>query len=221
MTLLNLAAIGSAPLSTHPYPHAVLHDSFADHQDALVAEFPTEGFHYDVRDTAEPGRKRYRTYNYQLVRFGEPDQHNIGRLSPRWRLLLDDLTGTAYRTAVSAATGADLTGTVLDIRLVRYADSCWIEPHVDRPDKVVTHLFYLNAEWQPRWSGALRVLRSADIDDCSQEVFPLVGTSVLMVRTEHAWHAVPPVTGAGPHDRKTLLVHFARPADAAAGPGQR
>ncbi|MEV0280820.1 2OG-Fe(II) oxygenase [Streptomyces sp. NPDC050610] len=221
MTLLDLTAIGSAPLSTDPYPYAVLPDSFTGHQDALVREFPTEGFRYDVRDTAEPGRKRYRTYNYQLVTFGTPDRENIARLSPRWRLLLDDLTSTAYRTAVSTATDTDLAGTVLDIRLVRYADSCWIEPHVDRPDKVVTHLFYLNEEWRPQWSGALRVLRSADIDDWSQEVFPHAGTSVLMVRTERAWHAVPPVTGAGTHDRKTLLVHFARPAGAASGTGQR
>ncbi|MGW7574931.1 2OG-Fe(II) oxygenase [Streptomyces sp. NPDC054765] len=221
MSLLNLSAIDSAPLSTEPYPHAVLHDSFAGEQDALVGEFPTEGFHYDVRDSAEAGRKRYRTYNYQLIKFGVPDRQNIGQLSRRWQLLLDDLSSTAYRTAVSAATATDLTGTVLDVRLVRYAEGCWIEPHVDRPDKVVTHLFYLNATWRPQWSGALRVLRSADIDDWSDEVFPLAGTSVLMVRTERAWHAVPPVTGAGPHDRKTLLVHFVRPVEAAAGPEQR
>ncbi|MFH9657075.1 2OG-Fe(II) oxygenase [Streptomyces sp. NPDC017248] len=220
MPLLNLAAIGSAPLSTEPYPHAVLHDSFAGQQHALAEEFPVEGFHYDAREAAAPGGKRYRSYNYQLVRFGTPDQDNIATLSPRWRTLLSELTGPAYRAAVTAATGADLTGTVLDIRLVRYAENCWIEPHVDRPDKVVTHLFYLNPAWRPEWSGSLRVLRSADIDDWSDEVFPLAGNSVLMVRTDRAWHAVPPVTGAGSQDRKTLLVHFARPHDAATGPGR-
>ncbi|MFE4856700.1 2OG-Fe(II) oxygenase [Streptomyces sp. NPDC056670] len=214
MSLLNLAAIGSAPLSPEPYPHAVLNDSFLAQQDSLVREFPTEGFHYDVREDGGPDRKRYRTYNYQLVRFGVPDEENVNRLPPAWRLLLADLTSAAYRAAVSAGTGVDLTGTVLDIRMVRYAENCWIEPHVDRPDKVVTHLFYLNDTWRPEWSGALRVLRSADMDDWSKEVFPLAGHSVLMVRTDDAWHAVPPVTGSGTHDRKTLLVHFARPPGA-------
>ncbi|MGW1835149.1 2OG-Fe(II) oxygenase [Streptomyces sp. NPDC002067] len=217
MSLIDLAAIGSAPLAAHPYPYAVLRDVFGGEQDALVAEFPAEGFRYDVRENGGPDRKRYRTYNYQLVKDGVPDAANMARLTPRWRRLLDELTGPAYRAAVAAGSGADLTGTALDIRLVRYAENCWIEPHVDRPDKVVTQLFYLNETWRPEWSGALRVLRSADMDDWSDEVFPYAGNSVLMVRTDRAWHAVPPVTGSGRHARKTLLVHFAHPAAAEAG----
>lgn len=213
MTLVNLDAIRTATLDTEPYPHAVLDNSFVDRDTtaALADEFPAEGFRYDVRESNENGKKRYRSHNYQLVGFGQPAEENVARLTDRWRRVLDDLTSEAYRAAVAEVTGADLTGTVLDVRLVRYAQDCWIEPHVDRPDKVVTHLFYLNRQWREDWAGALRILRSSDMDDYERQVFPHAGSSVVMVRTDGAWHGVPPVCSEDGQDRKTLLVHFALP----------
>lgn len=146
MTLVNFDAIRTATLAEAPYPYAVLDNSFVDRETttALAEEFPSEGFQYDVRESNEDGKKRYRSHNYQLVGFGRPAEENIARLTGRWRQVLNDLTADSYRAAVAATTGTDLSGTVLDVRLVRYARDCWIEPHVDRPDKVVTHLFYLN-----------------------------------------------------------------------------
>jgi len=211
MSLVNLDAIRTAKLADQPYPYAVLDNSFVDRDTttALAAEFPTEGFRYDVRESNEDGKKRYRSHNYQLVSFGRPADDNIARLTDRWRRVLDDLMTDSYRAAVAETTGVDLTGTVLDIRLVRYARDCWIEPHVDRPDKVVTHLFYLNEEWQEEWAGALRILRGSDMDDYERQVFPHAGNSVVMVRTDGAWHGVPPVCSDDGQARKTLLVHFA------------
>jgi hypothetical protein len=216
MTLVNVDAIRSAKLADEPYPHAVLDNSFVDRETtaALAAEFPSVGFRYDVRESSEDGKKRYRAHNHQLVSFGRVADDNVAQLTGRWRQVLDDLTGDAYRDAVAAMTGADLTGTVLDVRLVRYARDCWIEPHVDRPDKVVTHLFYLNMHWREEWAGALRILRGSDMDDYAQQVFPYAGSSVVMVRTDAAWHGVPPVCSDNGQDRKTLLVHFALPAEA-------
>jgi SM-20-related protein len=213
MTLVNINAIRTAKLADQPYPYAVLDNSFADPTTtaALAAEFPSAGFRYDVRESNEDGKKRYRTHNYQLVSFGRLAEDNAATLSLRWRQVLDELMSDSYRGAVAALTGADLTGTVPDIRLVRYARDCWIEPHVDRPDKVVTHLFYLNLHWQEEWAGALRILRSHDMDDYERQVFPLAGNSVVMVRTDAAWHAVPPVCSSDGQERKTLLVHFALP----------
>lgn len=213
MTLVNLEAIRTAKVADTPYPYAVLTDSFVDRETtmALSDEFLSGGFRYDVRESNEGGGKRYRSHNYQLIDFGRPEEENIARLTGRWRHVLDDITADSYRTAVATATGADLTGTVLDVRLVRYARDCWIEPHVDRPDKVVTHLFYLNRGWQEEWAGALRILRSSDMESYECQVFPHAGNSVLMVRTDDAWHGVPPVRSSDDHDRKTLLVHFAFP----------
>ena len=212
MTVVNVDAIRTATLAEKPFPYAVVGDSFVDRAATatLADEFPTEGFRYDARESTADGRKRYRTYNYQLVGFGQPARDNIARLSDRWRRVLDDLTADSYRAAVAAVTGTDLTGTVLDVRLVRYSQDCWIAPHVDRPDKVVTQLFYLNLEWLEQWAGALRILHGPDLDDYERQVFPHAGTSVLMVRTDTAWHGVPPVCSSG-QDRLVLLVHFARP----------
>lgn len=217
MTLVNLDAIRTARLAAEPYQHAVLDNSFVDPETtaALAVEFPAEGFRYDARESNEDGKKRYRSYNYELVDFGRPARENIAALSDRWRQVLDDLMADSYRAAVAARTGADLTGTVLDVMLFRYARDCWVEPHVDRPDKVVSHLFYLNLVWQEDWSGALRILRGPDLDDYERQVFPHAGNSVVMIRTDGAWHGVPPVSGSARQDRKLLLVHFARPGQEA------
>lgn len=214
MTVVNIDAIRTAKLEDQPYPYAVLDNSFVDRETtaALCDEFPSSGFRYDARESNEDGKKRYRTHNFQLVGFGQPAEENIARLSGRWRQVLDDLVSDSYRAAVEESTGSDLTGTVLDVRLVRYARDCWIEPHVDRPDKVVTQLFYLNIGWQEDWAGALRILRGSNMDDYERQVFPHAGSSVVMVRTDVAWHGVPPVCSDDGQDRKTLLVHFALPA---------
>jgi Rps23 Pro-64 3,4-dihydroxylase Tpa1-like proline 4-hydroxylase len=217
MTVVNLGAIRAGQLEDRPYPHAVLDNSFEDLETtvALSDEFPSSGFRYDVRESNEDGKKRYRAHNYQLVSFGRPAEENIARLTGRWRQVLDDLMSDAYRDAIEEVVEADLSATVLDVRLVRYARDCWIEPHVDRPDKVVTQLFYFNLEWQEGWAGALRILRGSDMDDYERQVFPHAGNSVVMVRNDDAWHGVPPVCSDKGQDRKTLLVHFAMPAEEA------
>ncbi|MFI0898198.1 2OG-Fe(II) oxygenase [Streptomyces sp. NPDC020983] len=205
-----MARLAASSPATDPCPHAVCADTFTSVGRAEVcAGFPATGFHYDVRAENTEGKKRYRAHNMQLVDNGTPVADNLAGLSGVWRRLLDEVTGSGYRRAVEQLMGVDLARAVLDVRLVRYDQDDWIEPHVDRPDKLVTHLFYLNEHWEPEWSGALRLLRGPDIDDCAVEVFPHAGTSVLMARTQDAWHAVPPV--AGDHSRKLFLVHFVAP----------
>ncbi|MFI2207379.1 2OG-Fe(II) oxygenase [Streptomyces sp. NPDC020192] len=209
-TIIDMARLAASSPATDPYPHVVCAETFTPGScEAISAGFPATGFHYDVRMENSEGKKQYRAHNMQLVDGGTPVPGNIARLSGVWRRLLDEITGAGYRGVVQQLMGIDLTQAVLDIRLVRYDQDDWIEPHVDRPDKLVTHLFYLNERWQPEWSGALRLLRGPDIDDCAVEVFPRMGTSVLMARTQDAWHAVPPITGE--HSRKLFLAHFVAP----------
>jgi Rps23 Pro-64 3,4-dihydroxylase Tpa1-like proline 4-hydroxylase len=216
MALLDLTAIRRATFTEWPYPYAVLPTIFADDAAGpLVADFPERGFRLDIRELGGHGRKRYRARNYQLVDFGRADTGHIDQLSTLWRQLVAELTGPGYRAAVAEATGTDLSATTLDIRLIRYLTDDWIEPHVDRPDKVVTQLTYFNQDWRPEWAGALRILRSADMEDYAEQVFPSAGNSVLMVRTDNAWHGVPSVRRPAPGGRCTLLVHFARPAEGA------
>ena len=43
--------------------------------------------------------------------------------------------------------------------------AAWLGPHVDLPDKIVTHVLYFNSEWNPEEGGCLAILGSKDIQD--------------------------------------------------------
>jgi len=210
MKVIDKSALLGAPLQESPFPYAVIGRSFCPSLDpgVLADEFLTDGFKYDVRLANPEGKKQYRAYNYQLLDRGNLCHDHIARLTPNWRDVLDDVCSAEYRAAIATLTGIDLDDTVLDVRLVRYGHNDWIEPHVDRPDKTVTHLYYLSKEWKQEWSGALRILRSSDIDDCAREVLPLAGVSVIMMRTDLSWHAVPAVRSTSGQYRNVFLVHF-------------
>jgi 2OG-Fe(II) oxygenase superfamily len=210
---IDLTAIAGASFSEAPFRHCVIRQSFGDWETTavLATEFPTAGFRYDVRDANAGGHKRYRAHNYPLLDFGVPHDEHIGQLTPRWRQVIDEVGRKDYGAAMAEATRTDLRNTVLDVRMARYAADGWIEPHVDRPDKVVTHLFYLNLGWDEGRAGALRLLRGPDLDDHAIEVFPHAGISVVIVGSERAWHGVSPVRNSNGEDRRMFIVHFARP----------
>lgn len=210
-TLIDLDAIRAATIKDEPYRYAVVTGTFCDPDISLQLreQFPQENFSLSERLDKRPDKKRYRTYDYQLVLHDERDESRIASLTPLWRQLVDEVTGAAYRDALAELTGSDLGHLQLEARLTRYSPGCWIEPHTDRADKVVTHLMYFNESWRMEWLGDFRVLRSSDMEDYAERVPPRLGTSVVMVRSERSWHGVPPVQADTPQVRMTLLVHFA------------
>jgi Rps23 Pro-64 3,4-dihydroxylase Tpa1-like proline 4-hydroxylase len=125
---------------------------------------------------------------------------------------MTEIRSSRYRDSLRRLTGIDLRDCVLEARLDRYSVGCWVEPHFDRPDNGVTHLFYFNDPWQVSWNGEFRVLRGSNMENHARRVFPYLGTSVIMVRSERSWHGVPPVNERCPHDRLSLLVQFVKPA---------
>ncbi|GAA1972793.1 2OG-Fe(II) oxygenase [Kitasatospora viridis] len=212
-SIIDEHAIRSAPLRRTPYRYAVLADSFTDPAltRRLGAEFPREGFALSDRERAEPGQKRYRTFDHQLVRHDRPHTANLAALSPLWQQLVAELRAPGYRAALASLVPQAPDDLALEVRLTRYGPGCWIEPHTDRPDKVVTHLFYFNTGWQSAWQGDFRVLNGPDIEDVADRVRPALGTSLIMIRSDRSWHGVPPVSADCPQDRLTLLVHLHHP----------
>ncbi len=210
-TLIDLDAIRGTTVKDEPYRYAVMTETFRNPETSrqLREQFPQENFSLSERLDKRASQKRYRTYDYQLVLHDKRDESRIASLTPLWRQLVDEVTGTAYRDALAELTSSDLGCLQLEARLTRYSPGCWIEPHTDRADKVVTHLMYFNEPWRTEWLGDFRVLRSSDMEDYAERVPPHLGTSVVMVRSERSWHGVPPVQADIPQARMTLLVHFA------------
>ncbi|MEX3099496.1 MULTISPECIES: 2OG-Fe(II) oxygenase [unclassified Streptomyces] len=213
MSLVDIDTISRAELEQDPFGHAVIPRSFVTDAVAerLRGEFSDAGFEESQRTDVNRSDKQYRMFNRSLVAAGAVDRDQVGALPASWQQLVEDVVSRPYRAALSALTGVDLDACLVEARMTRYARGCWIEPHTDRPDKAVTHLFYFNDGWDARWSGDLRLLRSADMADCAKRVAPTTGTSVVLVRSDRSWHGVPPVADSCPVDRRALLVHFVRP----------
>ncbi|MFE6049873.1 2OG-Fe(II) oxygenase [Kitasatospora sp. NPDC056446] len=213
MSVIDIPALAGAELLRDPYEHAVLTRSFTDDASAraLREEFTAAGFTRHERRADTEGGKKYLMHNRTLVADGTPDPQGVAELSDTWQRLVGDVLSEEYRAALSALTGTGLDDCAVEARMTRYARACWIEPHTDRPDKAVTHLFYFNRAWRAEWNGDLHVLRGPRLADCARRVPPLLGTSVVLVRSDHSWHGVPPVAEDCPEDRLALLVHFVRP----------
>ena len=109
--------------------------------------------------------------------------------------LIDELNGPAFRAAIEAKFGLDLSAcpTMFTVRGVCGADDGQI--HTDSKTKVITVLLYLNEAWAPD-GGRLRLLRNGDsLDDPIAEVPPDFGTLLAFRRSDHSWHGHKPFAG--------------------------
>jgi len=96
---------------------------------------------------------------------------------------------------------------------------CDVSPHCDSRREHGSHLFYFNSaeEWDPAWGGSTLVLddggrlsydSAPDYDqfDAAHECQSIGNFSSLMLRTDHAWHAVRPITCPEGHMRRIFIV---------------
>ena len=207
--MLESGRISDGDLRLEPFRWAKIDLLFAP-ADAreLVASFPTDHFKpvkgYD-------GEKGYEYESRSLVHMGAAEASNAERLSPSWRRLTADLLSSEYRAAVARLTGVDLGGLPMEANVFHYGPNAWLGPHVDLPDKRVTHVLYFNEAWPSDDGGCLTILRSADMADVETSIAPLVGTSAVLVRSERSWHAVSRVRNGCRTSRRSVVVTFYSP----------
>lgn len=129
-----------------------------------------------------------------LTRFlnysSDSSQYKQGDLTPLWKKLIEEITSQKYRQLVSHIIKCDLSDSHLEINLWRYNNGCWLSAHTDKPNKVATQLFYFNSDWHATWGGALQILNSNSSTDVYQKIYPTLGCSVILVRSDQSWHAV-------------------------------
>ena len=124
-------------------------------------------------------------------------------------VLLDFLRGQEYRSLIAELTGVPLKGRDATVNLWEYRCGDWLAPHVDKPDKLVTQIFYLTEHWSDGDGGRLLVLADSDLRSLVHALPPRFGSSVVIVRSDNSWHAVEQVLpDAAP--RRTLTVTFWR-----------
>ena len=173
LTLLNEAAINTAPLQPTPYEHVLVDDSVKrTYEASILADAPRIG---------SAG-----SFALSSVRYG-----------PGFAALLDELVSEPFRCIVERKFGIDLHDhpPMLTVRGYCSRDrdrDGYI--HTDSRQKIISVLLYLNSGWTGT-AGALRVLRSRDIDDCALEIPPEFGRMLIFRRSDHSWHARVPYDG--------------------------
>ncbi|MDQ2856333.1 MAG: 2OG-Fe(II) oxygenase [Acidobacteriota bacterium] len=207
--MIDLSQLKTEALSTEPYRWAFTNRLFSTADgEALVKTFPHDHF---KTVAGNDGEKGYQYEARSLVAMGADCPANAEHLSPAWQRLSKGLLSSAYREALSKVTGLKLTNLPMEINLFHYGRKAWLGPHVDLEDKVVSHIFYFNDVWDERDGGCLTILRSADIAQAVKVVTPLVGNSVILVRSENSWHAVSRVREGCRTSRRSMTVTFYRP----------
>src|SRR5437868_438995 len=129
-------------------------------------------------------------------------------MSAAWAELAADVISPAYRASMSRLTGLELIQAPIEVNIFHYGPGAWLGPHVDLKDKIVTHIFYFNDDWNEGDGGCLMILRSGNMTDCAAQVPPLVGNSAVLVRSERSWHAVSHVREGCRRSRRSMTVTF-------------
>ena len=206
--MLDLTRLTSNALPTDPYRWGVVDQLFSPSDcEKLVKTFPRDHF-----KTVEgyDGEKGYHYEARSLIAMGADAPTDARCLSPEWLQLAEDLLSPAYREAMSRLTGVETTNLPIEANVFHYGRSAWLGPHVDLPDKIITHVFYFNEVWNQSDGGCLTILRSGDATQIVKVVPPLVGSSVVLVRSENSWHAVSRVREKCSNSRRSLAVTFYR-----------
>jgi lipopolysaccharide transport system ATP-binding protein len=206
--VIRFEAIEHRHLSREPYDWTLVDGLFsAAHADNLAATFPRDRFKIVKGYDSE---KDYAYHARALIGMGSTTIAHAEGLSPAWRQLAADLLSRRYRMAMTRLTGIDLSQVRMEVNVFHYGPGAWLGPHVDLPDKIVTHVLYFNPSWNVADGGCLSILRSSDMSDSACAVPPIVGTSAVLVRSDKSWHAVSRVDPGCVESRRSVTVTFYR-----------
>lgn len=207
--MLELARIQEAALKTEPYPWAFVDQLFSPaHAADLAATFPCDKF---KKVAGYDGEKGYEYFSRSLIHMNAAEPSHVEGLSQSWRELAYDLLSPAYRQAMSQLTGRDLSEAPLEVNAIHYGPNCWLGPHVDLKEKIVTQILYFNDTWDREDGGYLEILGSKDPSAVVAEAMPLVGNSAVLVRSDNSWHAVARIAKGCQLSRRSLNVIFHSP----------
>lgn len=207
--MIDLTRLRQQPLSSEPYLWGFIDRLFSPADcAALVQAFPRDHF-----KTVEgyDGEKGYQYEARSLIAMGADVPTRANLLHPAWKRLAEELLSPAYRETMSCLTGVELANLPIEANVFHYGGMAWLGPHVDLPDKAVTHIFYFNEVWDENDGGCLTILSAGDMTQVVKVIPPLVGNSVVVVRSDDSWHAVSRVRQTCNTSRRSLTVTFYRP----------
>jgi hypothetical protein len=171
-TMLNEAAIATAPLIRDPFDYAFTDEAIPAslHQKILpdVPEIPWRGS------------------------YGLPDL-NYG---PNFAAVIKDLESQRFRRLVEAKFDIDLSRRPICFVMMGNTTGAYNEGYVhpDSKHKIITVLVGFSREW-PHERGKLRLCRSKDREDYAFEYPPVIGKMLMFRVCDHSYHGFLPQKG--------------------------
>lgn len=177
--------------AARPYPHAVF-DGFLGKERArhLASRFPgPEHAAWMRRDYAE-----------QSARFGQLQRTGFEGVDAALRHLLAELSAMAFLDFLTALTGIE--GLIADPHFRGAGPSLTLPGghlalHADfnrdrtrHLERKLTVLYYLGADWQPEWGGALELWNEAR-SECQAKYLPVLDRLIVMAHGDTFWHGHP------------------------------
>jgi hypothetical protein len=206
-----------------PYAHAVFDELLGnDLARALARQFPGPD---------HPGWMR-RDYKEQAARLGQLQRSGFEGVDGGVRHLLAELSGMAFLDFLSTLTGieglipdAHFRGAGLSLTLPGGHLALHADFNRDRTrhlERKVTVLYYLAADWDPAWGGALELWDAARTR-CVVSYPPQLDRLIVMAHGDDYWHGHPtPLACPEGRWRASLSAYFyvaAPSADEAAAHG--
>jgi|SRR5581483_8087982 len=158
----------------------------------------------DAKDLAETYPKdHYRTitsnsnarqYNYDvraLVSF-EGKLQNENCLSDSWYRFAKFINSQGYRKLINEITRIDVSELPVEANVYKYAKNCFMDAHQDLNTKILTQVVYFNDKWNVEDGGCLNILKSKNTNDLHERILPLIGNSIIIIRSDNSWHSVEP-----------------------------
>jgi SM-20-related protein len=142
--------------------------------------------------------------------YGSGNADACGQIEPGLAAMAADLLSPAYRVAMTRLTRQDLTRAPMEVNVIRYGPGAFLGPHVDLEEKIVTQVLYFNEAWNKEDGECLRILGSSNPRDAVVDVLPVVGNSVVVVRSKKSRHTVSPVADSCSRSRRSVNVIFHR-----------
>lgn len=196
--------------ATKPYPYANCEGLLTEEGfDALLHNMPSiDLFFHNVGKERRAGQAPHDRYSLEYAPGVE--------VPKPWQEFLAELCSDRYRANICR---------LFDAKKVEFRfhwhytpTGCWVSPHTDSPREHGSHLFYFNSEadWDPSWGGDTLVLddggkldynTAPDLEEFEGEIAcqSIGNYSSIMKRTDHAWHAVRPITCPEGNFRKLFV----------------
>jgi 2OG-Fe(II) oxygenase superfamily len=171
-SLLDESAIATAKLQHEPYDFAFVEQAIPlRFKDEVLADAPR------IPDRG--------SYGLPSLRYG-----------PRFRSVIGDLLSERFRHLMEQKFDIDLSTNPQVILMMGNTSGHYNEGHAhpDSKHKIITVILGFSREW-PYERGRLRVLRSADREDCAFEFPPVFGRMLMFRVCDHSWHGFLPQKG--------------------------